>query len=149
MCTGRKSSITTATGGWCRPTVRVDSLWHECRLGTLQHRFVGVGPLLRMDWIDETPWGWAPFHYGRWVYIDGFWAWAPGPVVRRPVYSPAMVAFMIRDHDASVRLSVGLPGLWWVALSWGEPVVPWWRHHKYAAIHVGTAGAGRASSTMW
>lgn len=21
--------------------------------------------------------------------------------------------------------------MWWVALSWGEPVVPWWRHHRY------------------
>ncbi|HSJ80435.1 MAG TPA: DUF6600 domain-containing protein, partial [Thiobacillus sp.] len=88
-------------------------------------------PYYEWTWVDEAPWGWAPFHYGRWVYIDGFWAWAPGPVVRRPVYSPALVAFMIRDHDVSVRLSVGLPGLWWVALSWGEPVVPWWRHHRH------------------
>jgi len=88
-------------------------------------------PYYEWTWIDDAPWGWAPFHYGRWVYIDGFWAWAPGPVVRRPVYSPALVAFMIRDHDVSARISVGLPGLWWVALSWGEPVVPWWRHHRY------------------
>ena len=88
-------------------------------------------PYYEWTWVDDTPWGWAPFHYGRWVYIDGFWAWAPGPVVRRPVYSPALVAFMIRDGDVSVRLSIGLPGLWWVALSWGEPVVPWWRHHKH------------------
>ena len=88
-------------------------------------------PYYEWTWVDEAPWGWAPFHYGRWVYIDGFWAWAPGPVVRRSVYSPALVAFMIRDHDVSARISVGLPGLWWVALSWGEPVVPWWRHHRY------------------
>jgi len=83
-------------------------------------------PYYEWTWIDDAPWGWAPFHYGRWVYIDGFWAWAPGPVVRRPVYSPALVAFMIRGDDVSVRLSVGLPGVWWVALSWGEPVLPWW-----------------------
>jgi hypothetical protein len=88
-------------------------------------------PYYEWTWIDDAPWGWAPFHYGRWVYIDGFWAWAPGPVVRRPVYSPALVAFMVHDGDVSVRLSIGLPGLWWVALSWGEPVVPWWRHHKH------------------
>jgi hypothetical protein len=42
------------------------------------------------------------------------------------VYSPALVAFMIRGHDVSVRISMGLPGVWWVALSWGEPVLPWW-----------------------
>ena len=88
-------------------------------------------PYYEWTWIDDAPWGWAPFHYGRWVYIDGFWAWAPGPVVRRPVYSPALVAFMVRDHDVSVRISVGLPGLWWVALSWGEPVLPWWHRHRH------------------
>lgn len=87
-------------------------------------------PYYEWTWIDDAPWGWAPFHYGRWVRIDGYWAWAPGPVVRRSVYSPALVAFMIHDGDVSVRLSIGLPGLWWVALSWGEPVLPWWGHHK-------------------
>jgi hypothetical protein len=88
-------------------------------------------PYYEWTWVDDAPWGWAPFHYGRWVYIDGFWAWAPGPVVRRPVYSPALVAFMVRGHDVSVRVSVGLPGLWWVALSWGEPVLPWWGVPRY------------------
>ncbi|MFN3543275.1 MAG: DUF6600 domain-containing protein [Thiobacillus sp.] len=83
-------------------------------------------PYYAWTWIDDAPWGWAPFHYGRWVYIDGFWAWAPGPVVRRAVYSPALVAFMVRDGNVSLRLSVGVPGVWWVALSWGEPVLPWW-----------------------
>lgn len=83
-------------------------------------------PYYEWTWVDDAPWGWAPFHYGRWVYIDGYWAWAPGPVVRRPLYAPALVAFMIHDGDVSVRLSAGLSGLWWVALSWGEPVLPWW-----------------------
>ncbi len=83
-------------------------------------------PYYEWTWVDDAPWGWAPFHYGRWVWIDGFWAWAPGPVVRRPVYAPALVAFMVRGHDVSLRVGVGLPGLWWVALSWGEPVLPWW-----------------------
>ena len=59
------------------------------------------------------------------------WAWAPGPVLRRSVYSPALVAFMIRDGDVSLQLSIGLPSLWWVALSWGEPVRPWWGHHHH------------------
>lgn len=83
-------------------------------------------PFYEWTWVDDAPWGWAPFHYGRWLFIDGYWAWAPGPAVVRPVYAPALVAFMIRDGDVSVRVSVGLPGLWWVALSWGEPVIPWW-----------------------
>lgn len=83
-------------------------------------------PYYEWTWVDDAPWGWAPFHYGRWVFVDGFWAWAPGPVVRRPVYSPALVAFMVRGHAVSASISIGLPGLWWVALSWGEPVLPWW-----------------------
>lgn len=88
-------------------------------------------PYYEWTWIDDAPWGWAPFHYGRWVYVGGYWAWTPGPVVRRSVYAPALVAFLVRDHDVSVRIGVGLPGLWWVALSWGEPVLPWWGHHRH------------------
>ncbi|MGE5318733.1 MAG: DUF6600 domain-containing protein [Hyphomicrobiaceae bacterium] len=89
-------------------------------------------PYYAWTWVDDEPWGWAPFHYGRWIFIDGYWAWAPGPLQPQAVYCPALVAFMVRDHDVSVRLSAGLPGLWWVALSWGEPVLPWWGppHHR-------------------
>lgn len=83
-------------------------------------------PYYAWTWVDDAPWGWAPFHYGRWVFIDGYWAWAPGPVVRRAVYAPALVAFIVADGNVSVRLSLGVPGVWWVALSWGEPVLPWW-----------------------
>lgn len=88
-------------------------------------------PFYEWTWIDDAPWGWAPFHYGRWVYVGSYWAWVPGPVVRRAYYAPALVAFLIRDHDVSVRIGVGLPSLWWVALSWGEPVLPWWGHHRH------------------
>jgi hypothetical protein len=50
-------------------------------------------PYYGWTWVDTAPWGWAPFHYGRWVYLGGVWAWAPGPIVIRPVYAPALVAF--------------------------------------------------------
>ena len=53
----------------------------------------GWDPYYQWTWIDDAPWGWAPFHYGRWVYLGGYWAWAPGPVIRYPVYAPALVAF--------------------------------------------------------
>jgi len=30
-------------------------------------------------WVADEPWGWAPFHYGRWFYDDAYgWAWVPG-----------------------------------------------------------------------
>jgi len=45
-------------------------------------------------WIDDTPWGFAPFHYGRWNFIDRGWCWIPGPLHIRPVYAPALVVFV-------------------------------------------------------
>src|SRR4029077_13989363 len=30
-------------------------------------------------WASDYEWGWAPFHYGRWVYGAGVgWEWIPG-----------------------------------------------------------------------
>ena len=81
-------------------------------------------PYYGWTWVDSAPWGWAPYHYGRWVYVDDFWAWAPGPVVVAPVYAPALVAFYGGGFGVSVGFGVGTVG--WVALGWGEPVVPWW-----------------------
>ena len=45
------------------------------------------------SWVDDTPWGFAPFHYGRWVSVRGRWAWTPGRYERRPVYAPALVTW--------------------------------------------------------
>ena len=47
-------------------------------------------------WIDDAPWGFAPFHYGRWAAVGGAWFWVPGRLVVgvRPVYAPALVAFV-------------------------------------------------------
>ena len=89
-------------------------------------------PYYEWTWIDDAPWGWAPFHYGRWVFIDGIWAWAPGPVVvTRPAYAPALVAFFWAGDDVSVRIGIGTSGVFWVSLGWGEPVIPWWGRHDF------------------
>jgi hypothetical protein len=45
-------------------------------------------------WIDAAAWGFAPFHYGRWAMIDSRWAWVPGRIALKPVYAPALVAFV-------------------------------------------------------
>jgi DNA segregation ATPase FtsK/SpoIIIE-like protein len=30
-------------------------------------------------WVSDYPWGWATFHYGRWIYDDYYgWEWVPG-----------------------------------------------------------------------
>jgi len=81
-------------------------------------------PDYQWTWIDDEPWGWAPFHYGRWVNLGGYWAWVPGPAIRNPAYSPALVAFFNIPPTQSGDLNSS--GVAWVALSWGEPVKPWW-----------------------
>jgi flagellar biosynthesis GTPase FlhF len=51
-------------------------------------------------WVDDQPWGFAPFHYGRWSFFHGAWGWIParpravGVVYERPVYAPALVAWV-------------------------------------------------------
>src|SRR6202140_1239111 len=45
-------------------------------------------------WVDDEPWGYAPFHYGRWCSVGGRWGWVPGPMEVAPVYAPALVVFV-------------------------------------------------------
>ncbi len=45
-------------------------------------------------WVDAEPWGFAPFHYGRWAMWEGRWGWVPGPYAMAPVYSPALVGWV-------------------------------------------------------
>ena len=45
-------------------------------------------------WVDDSPWGYAPFHYGRWVTVGGRWGWIAGPVAVQAVYAPALVVFI-------------------------------------------------------
>jgi hypothetical protein len=45
-------------------------------------------------WVDAAPWGFAPFHYGRWAYANNSWGWYPGAVDARVYYAPALVAFV-------------------------------------------------------
>ncbi|HSF05624.1 MAG TPA: DUF6600 domain-containing protein, partial [Methylomirabilota bacterium] len=81
-------------------------------------------PTFGWTWVDSAPWGWAPYHHGRWVFVSGFWAWAPGPILATPVYAPALVAFF--GGRPSVSVGVVGPAVGWVALGWGEPLIPWW-----------------------
>jgi hypothetical protein len=45
-------------------------------------------------WVDEQPWGFAPYHYGRWANRNNRWVWVPPQRDLRPVYAPALVAFV-------------------------------------------------------
>lgn len=79
-------------------------------------------------WIDEAPWGFAPFHYGRWAVIGSRWAWVPGSFGPRPVYSPALVAFVGGGSGVSISLNFGSgPGIGWYPLGPGEAWYPTYR----------------------
>jgi hypothetical protein len=68
-------------------------------------------------WVDDAPWGFAPFHYGRWAFIGGSWGWVPGPVAATPVYAPALVAWV--GGGAAIG-----GGIAWFALGPREVYVP-------------------------
>ena len=85
-------------------------------------------------WIDQAPWGFAPFHYGRWATIGSRWAWVPGPLAARPAYAPALVAFF-GDGTTSFSLNIGNgPGVGWYPLAPGEA---WWPSYRASTRYVG------------
>ena len=76
-------------------------------------------------WVEAEPWGYVPFHYGRWAHIGPVWAWVPGPVVVRPVYAPALVAF-VGGEGFGVGVGVGVQA--WFPLGPREPFLPWYHY---------------------
>ncbi len=58
-------------------------------------------------WVDNAPWGFAPFHYGRWTRWHNSWCWVPGPREERAKYSPAMVAWVGGGAGVGVGAGVG------------------------------------------
>src|ERR1700733_8084087 len=44
-------------------------------------------------WVSDEPWGWATYHYGRWVNLNGTgWCWVPGYT-----WAPAWVSWRYGD----------------------------------------------------
>ncbi len=86
-------------------------------------------------WVECEPWGFAPFHYGRWARFGPRWGWVPGPPVMRPIYSPALVAFVGGDGFAVGGVGVTA----WFPLGPREPYVPWY--------HASTLYANRVNVT--
>jgi len=95
-------------GGW-RPVPEYGTVWfpHTALVGWAPYHYghwAYIAPW-GYSWVDDAPWGFAPFHYGRWVNVGGAWGWVPapprptvvvygGPVYVRPVYAPALVAWV-------------------------------------------------------
>jgi len=76
-------------------------------------------------WVEAEPWGYAPFHYGRWAHLGPIWFWVPGAVVVRPVYAPALVAF-VGGPGFGIGIGIGVQA--WFPLGPREPFVPWYHH---------------------
>jgi hypothetical protein len=96
--------------------------WAPYRFG----HWVWVAPW-GWTWVEDEPWGFAPFHYGRWAFVESSWCWVPGPVVVRPVYAPALVAFVGGGgFGIGVGFGVGV-GVAWFPLAPREVFVPWYR----------------------
>jgi hypothetical protein len=75
-------------------------------------------------WIDDQPWGFAPYHYGRWANSRGRWMWAPPQHEARPVYAPALVAFVGGIELASALANRSREPVGWFPLGPREAYVP-------------------------
>lgn len=133
--------------GWCW-TPRVEVGWAPYHYG----HWRWVEPW-GWTWVDDAPWGFAPFHYGRWAYVASAWIWVPGAgvavagpgvviggprvAVFRPVYAPALVAFVGGGGwSASIAIGGGA-GVAWFPLGPREVYVP--------AYHVSPAYVNRVN----
>jgi len=86
----------------------------------------GWGP----TWVDNAPWGYAPFHYGRWARVGARWGWVPGGYVARPIWAPALVAW-VGGPGWGLSVRQGAPVYGWVPLGWGDAYHPNWRRCSY------------------
>jgi uncharacterized protein DUF6600 len=88
------------------------------------------------SWVDASPWGFAPFHYGRWAYIGNRWGWCPGPVAVRPVYAPALVAFV--GGGVGVGIGFGSGPVGWFPLGPRDVYFPGYHvsEHYFTNINV-------------
>jgi hypothetical protein len=116
-------------GAW-QPAAEYGNVWFPRQVATdwvpyRDGRWVWVEPW-GWTWVDNAPWGFAPFHYGRWVQVNNRWGWWPGERVQTPVYAPALVAFFGGDNfGVSVNVGSG-PAVGWFPLGYRDPYIPWY-----------------------
>jgi hypothetical protein len=110
---GTWSADATYGAVWCPAGVAAG--WAPYRNG----RWAFISPW-GWTWIDDAPWGFAPFHYGRWLFEDGHWFWVPGNRDQHPIYSPALVVFLGRTRLRASLAARGGPVTGWIPLGPGE-----------------------------
>jgi hypothetical protein len=123
-------------GGW-RPVPDYGQVWfpHTTVVGWAPYRYghwVYIAPW-GYTWVEDEPWGFAPFHYGRWVTVGGIWGWVPcaprgvGVEYVRPVYAPALVAWVGGPHFAVGVAVGGASNVGWFPLGPREVYYPSYR----------------------
>lgn len=125
-----------AHGTWS-PTTEYGTVWAPSNVASnwAPYRFGHWAFVLPWGWtwVDDAPWGFAPFHYGRWVFWQNAWAWAPGPYRHRPLYAPHLVTFLGAQGGVGVSAGIGIGGgsVAWIPLGYNDPFMP-----GYAASYV-------------
>jgi hypothetical protein len=148
-------------GGW-RAVPEYGNVWfpHTVVVGWAPYRFghwVWIAPW-GWTWVDEEPWGFAPFHYGRWVAVGGVWGWVPVPprpaVVTvayvRPVYAPALVAWVGGAHWG-VGVAVGgapAAGVAWFPLGPRDVYCPSYRVSQTYVTNVNVSNTAIINRTQ-
>ena len=89
-------------------------------------------------WVSDWPWGWGPFHYGRWNYDPErrAWYWIPGRT-----WMPATVSFRYNDDAIGwAPLAPDGVGDWpldyWTYVPPAYIVAPTWHTHVIAGPRV-------------
>ncbi|HWH40303.1 MAG TPA: DUF6600 domain-containing protein, partial [Usitatibacter sp.] len=94
-------------------------------------------------WIDDQPWGYAPFHYGRWVQVRDRWCWYPGERIARPAWAPALVAW-VGGSSWNVGVSSSGPVMGWYPLAPNERYRPWYQANQAYVTRVNNIASSGA-----
>ena len=103
--------------------------WHpyaETAWAPYQSGYWGMDYPFGLTWVSNEPWGYAPYHYGRWTYASNEWFWIPDTVSTYPAYSPALVAF----------IPVSQSTVAWVALGPGDPYTPFYYDPNWQPVYL-------------
>lgn len=82
-------------------------------------------------WVDQAPWAFATFRFGRWVFLDDRWWWAPGAFWPRPALAAYVPFYPGQIIFTTSHFVHGKPARHFVPLKPGHVVTirrPWHRH---------------------
>jgi hypothetical protein len=100
------------------------------------------------SWVDDAPWGFAPFHYGRWSHVGRRWGWVPAPPHQHAVYAPALVAWIGGPGQGGAAALGGGTAVGWVPLAPGEVFVPAYRASPRYLQNVNLSNSRRLNAAL-